>query len=131
MAAPINKKNWIVYKDKTITVSPSRIDTFGTPLTFPSSSNPQFAHTAAGSAEFSASWNESHQMKLNGASELNINCSLPVNKKVLMSGDEPQDMNLAYRFIVISSIPGMKQSETKVTNNAVYGTNRVLVSARS
>ena len=34
MAAPINKKNWIVYKDKTITVSPSRIDTFGTPLTF-------------------------------------------------------------------------------------------------
>ena len=126
MAAPINKKNWIVYKDKTITVSPSRVDTYD------SNSRPALKdHNLSGETYYSASWNVQHQMKTNGASELNINCSLPVNKKVAMSSDEPQDMNLAYRFIIISSIPGMKQADTKTTNAAAYGTNRVLVSSRS
>jgi len=133
LSAPINKKNWIVLKDRHMTVSPNRIDTFGAPGTFPLSSNPAFAHTAVGGSEFAASWNETHSCKLGGKSELNIDCRLPINKKVEMntSTNRPINLNVGYRFIVISGIPGMKQSDQKTTNAAVYGTNRVLVSSRS
>ena len=44
---------------------------------------------------------------------------------------QPEDLNAAYRFIVISEMPGMKQADQKTTNAAPYGSNHVLVSSRS
>lgn len=128
MQAPINKKMWVVLKDNKYTVSPARIDTFD------ATSRPILKdHNLSGETYYSASWNETHHAKLGGASELNINCSIPLNKKVSMNTvtHVPEDLNVAYRFIVISHIPGMKQADQKTTNNASYGNNRILVSARS
>lgn len=133
MSAPINKKNWIVLKDKSILVSPNRVDTYGSPSTWPAGSYPQFATYGGANHPETASWNESHYMKPGGAAQLNIDCSIPINKKVLMNSTthRPEDLNAAYRFIVISELPGMKQSDQKATNTASYGLNHVLVSARS
>lgn len=128
LQAPINKKNWVVLKDQHYKVSPNRIDTYD------SNSRPALKdHNLSGETYYSASWNESHSVKLGGSSELNINCNIPINKKVEMNTTthRPENLNMGYRFIVISSIPGMKQADQKTTNNAAYGSNRVLVSSRS
>jgi hypothetical protein len=47
------------------------------------------------------------------------------------STHRPLNLNVGYRFIVISGIPGMKQADQKTVNAAAYGTNRVFVSSRS
>jgi hypothetical protein len=128
LSAPINRKNWIVVKDRHLMVSPNRIDTYD------SNSNPSLrAHNLSGETYYAASWNESHSAKLSGKSELNIDCRLPINKKVEMdtSTHRPLNLNVGYRFIVISGIPGMKQADQKTVNAAAYGTNRVFVSSRS
>ena len=128
LSAPVNKKNWIVLKDQHYKVSPNRIDTYD------SNSRPTLKdHNLGGETYYAASWNESHSVKLGGSSELNINCSIPINKKVEMNTTthRPENLNLGYRFIVISSIPGMKQADQKTTNAAAYGLARVNVSARS
>lgn len=132
MSAPINKKNWVVLKDRQVVVQPNRVDTFGSPLSVPANSNPQFYYQNA-QAHNVASWNESHFMKSGGAAQFNVDCSIPINKKVLMNSTthRPEDLNAAYRFIVISEMPGMKQSDQKITNAAPYGSNHVLVSSRS
>ena len=129
LSAPINRKNWIVLKDRHLTVSPNRIDTFDS-----GGNAPQLrGHNLSGETYYSASWNESHSAKLSGKSEINIDCRLPINKKVEMdtSTNRPVNLNVGYRFIVISGIPGMKQSDQKTVNAAAYGTHRVIVSSRS
>ena len=129
LSAPINKKNWIVLKDRHLMVSPNRIDTYDA-----GGNAPQLrAHNLSGETYYAASWNESHSAKLSGKSEINIDCRLPINKKVEMdtSTNRPLNLNVGYRFIVISAIPGMKQSDQKNVNASSYGTNRVLVSSRS
>lgn len=132
MSAPVNKKNWIVLKDKHVLVQPNRVDTYGNPSAFPPNSHPQFYYQNA-QANNVASWNESHFMKPGGAAQLNVDCSIPINKKVMMNTTthRPEDLNAAYRFIVISELPGMKQADQQSTNIASYGSNKVLVSARS
>jgi len=132
LQAPINKKNWVVLKDQHYKVSPTRIDTYGAPGTFPPNTTPAFYYQNA-QAHNVASWNETHSVKLGGSSELNINCNININKKVEMNTTthRPENLNMGYRFIVISSIPGMRQADQKTTNNAPYGNNRVLVSSRS
>lgn len=128
MSAPINKRKWIVFKDKQVLCQPNRIDTYD------SNSRPTLKdHNLSGETYYSASWNESHFVKPGGAAQLNVDCSIPINKKVAMdpSTHRPEDLAAAYRFIVISELPGMKQADQKTTNIAAYGLNHVLVSSRS
>lgn len=131
MTAPINKKNWIVYKDTHIKVSPSRIDTYVAPSSV-TYNDPALLYANA-QANLVGSYFESHNAKLGGKSDINIDCRIPINKKVEMdtTTNKPENLNIGYRFIVISQIPGMIQADEKTTNIASYGSNRVLVSSRS
>lgn len=130
MSAPINQKNWVKQFDRTYTVSPDRIDTLwgGTAST----QQPKFVFDN-GSGKYSFSYDEAHAFKHSGATQMMLNFSIPIFKKVSYDSvtGRPDDLNAAYRLIVISEMPGMTQADQKATNAATYGTNRVRVSCRS
>ena len=86
-----------------------------------------------GGGSYAFTYDECHQAKQAGGPQIKLDFKIPVNKKVSYDSTtgRPDDLNAAWRLIVISELPGMKTADQKTTNAAAYGSNRVLVSCRS